>query len=182
MKKQGRWLDISSTLSQSKEQINEHITFTHPTKSDGKHMYTLAKDSKVLDVNSPYSYVMWSTYFQQTSMIVTYKDERIGFISGYILPEQPDTLFIWQVAVSEKFRGFGLATRMINALYDSLKSKGIHFIEATVTPSNKPSSNLFKGVANKYNTQCKTTLCFSKADFPIADTEEEYTYRIGPIQ
>src|SRR5699024_4360962 len=105
-------------------QLINKLLFQWVLLQQRKHMYTLAKDSKVLDVNSPYSYVMWSTYFQQTSMIATYKDERIGFISGYILPEQPDTLFIWQVAVSEKFRGFGLATRMINALYDSLKSKG----------------------------------------------------------
>lgn len=142
-------------------------------------MYTLAKNSKVLDVNTPYSYVMWSTYFQKTSMIATYKNERIGFVSGYILPDKDDTLFVWQVAVDENYRGFGLATRMIKGLVDSLDE--VKFIEATVTPSNEPSSNLFKGIAKKHGTECSISLCFSKADFPYDDIEEEYTYRIGPI-
>src|SRR5699024_1993489 len=92
------------------------IYFREPTDDDGKEMYRIVKESKVLDVNSSYSYLLWSKYFSKTSIIATCEDEVIGFVSGFLQPESPDTLFVWQVAVDQKFRGHGLATKLIKQL------------------------------------------------------------------
>lgn len=145
-------------------------------------MFRLVKDSKVLDVNSSYCYLMWSKYFNKTSIVAHYEDELIGFISGFIQPESTDTLFIWQIAVDENFRGQGLATTLIEQLLNQLHRENIKFLEATVTPSNVPSSNLFKGIAKKHETNCNIYKCFSKEQFPETSSEEEYTYRVGPFK
>jgi len=146
-------------------------------------MFRIVKESKVLDVNSSYSYLMWSKYFNKTSIIAECENnEVIGFVSGFLQPESPDTLFVWQVAVDHKHRGKGLATKLIEQLLNQLKSEKVNYLEATVTPSNIPSSNLFKGIAKKNDTNCTVFECFSKDQFPDPSHEPEMTYRIGPLK
>lgn len=146
-------------------------------------MFRIVKESKVLDVNSSYSYLLWSKYFNKTSIIAKCDDEVIGFVSGFLLPESPDTLFVWQVAVDQDFRGYGLATKLIRQLIDQAdREKDVRYLEATVTPSNVPSSKLFQGLANKYDTDCSISECFTEDQFPDPDHEAELTYRIGPIE
>lgn len=144
-------------------------------------MFTLVKNTNVLDVNSAYSYLMWGKYFSKTSIIAEVENELVGFISGFIQPSAPDTLFVWQVAVDESQRGKGLATKLLKKLLHQLENDNIRYVEATVTPSNLASANLFKGLANKLNTQCEISTCFSSTQFPDSSHEDELTYRIGPI-
>ncbi len=145
-------------------------------------MFRIVKESKVLDVNSSYSYLMWSKYFNQTSIIAECENNVIGFVSGFLQPESPDTLFIWQVAVDHKHRGKGLATKLIEQLLNQLESEKVNFLEATVTPSNIPSSKLFKGIAKKKDTNYRIFECFSEEQFPDSVHEPEMTYRIGPLK
>lgn len=146
-------------------------------------MFRIVKESKVLDVNSSYSYLMWSKFFNKTSIIAqSENNEVIGFVSGFLQPESPDTLFVWQVAVDIEHRGKGLATKLIEQLLDQLQGEKVHYLEATVTPSNVPSSNLFKGIAEKNHTNCTIFECFSEDQFPDPSHEPEMTYRIGPLK
>lgn len=159
----------------------ENIVFRKPTADDGKNMYQLVKKAKTLDLNSPYSYLMWAKYFYDTSVIAENDDTLIGFVSGYILPNSPETLFVWQIAVDEEQREKGLATRLLVHLLKQTANKNIRYIEATVTPSNTPSKKLFKSLADKLNTKCEVDICFSAEQFPNSSHEPEFTYRIGPI-
>lgn len=146
-------------------------------------MFRIVEESKVLDVNSAYSYLMWSKYFSNTSIVAeTENGELIGFVSGFLQPESLDTLFVWQVAVDSTYRGNGLATTLIHQLLSQLENEDVTYLEATVTPSNTASSNLFKGMAKKYQTNCAIFECFSEEQFPTEGHEAELTYRIGPIK
>lgn len=146
-------------------------------------MFRIVEESKVLDVNSSYSYLLWGKYFNKTSIIATCDDEVVGFITGFIPPEQADTLFIWQVAVDANFRGYGLATHLIHQLLTQVNDgQDVDYVEATVTPSNVPSSKLFQGIAKKNDTECAVFECFSEGQFPGEGHEAELTYKIGPIE
>src|SRR5690625_3239370 len=145
-------------------------------------MFKIAKESKVLDMNSSYCYLMWSKFFNKTSIIAYEGEEAVGFVSGFIQPESKDTLFIWQIAINSDFRGRGIATKLVTKLLNQLKNEKIRFLEATVTRSNLASSNLFKGIAKKYDTEYEIKKCFGKEDFPEESSETEFTYRIGPFQ
>src|SRR5690625_7497 len=158
----------------------EKIYFREPTEDDGSEMFRIVKESKVLDVNSSYSYLMWSKFFNKTSIIAETGDrEVIGFVSGFIQPDSPDTLFVWQVAVDKKQRGKGLATKLIEQLLLQLEDEDVTYLEATVTPSNIPSIKLFKGIAKKNQVNCTIFECFSEDQFPNPSHEPEMTYRIG---
>lgn len=177
-------MNIVKTVKDRKTTMNQgdSIIFREPTEDDGSEMFRMVKESKVLDINSSYSYLMWSKYFNKTSIIAQCGEQVIGFVSGFLQPESPHTLFVWQVAVDESHRGKGLATKLINQLLSQVKEENVRFLEATVTPSNIPSSNLFKGIAKKHGTDCKVFECFSKDQFPDASHEVEMTYRIGPLK
>lgn len=146
-------------------------------------MFRIVKESNVLDVNSSYSYLMWGKFFHNTSMIAECKDGHVvAFVSGFLLPERNDTLFIWQIGVEEKQRGKGLATKLIIELLRHVrKNKNVRYLEATVTPSNVPSSKLFKGIAKRLATDCVIKECFSEDLFPDGTHERELSYRIGPF-
>lgn len=157
--------------------------FREPAKRDGASVWELIKETKVLDLNSSYSYVMWCDIFSETSIVAEKNGKTLGFISGYKNPNNPNKLFIWQVAVDASARGNGLATKMLRQLLKREACKDIDYVEATVSPSNQPSQSLFKGLAKKLDTDCHISDCYVTEDFPDEEEEheDELLFTIGPI-
>lgn len=173
---------ISTTNKNSSLKLkNKDVSFRKPTVNDGAQMFKIVENSGVLDVNSPYSYLMWGKYFNETSIVAEVNGEIIGFISGLIQPDAPETIFVWQIAIDEKYRGNGLALTSLNNLIKQVKHKNITHLEATITPSNIPSNRLFTKLATKLGTDHRVYPCFEEKHFPDGDFEEELTYRIGPF-
>ncbi len=80
----------------------EGLKLDTPRVDDGAAIWRIARDSKTLDLNSSYSYLLWCRDFAATSVVA--RDgagEPVGFITGYVRPQQPRTLLVWQVAVDE---------------------------------------------------------------------------------
>lgn len=161
--------------------ILDTFTLEQPTKSDGQGMWTLAKKTS-LDLNSAYKYIMMAEYFSETCVVAKENDEVVGFITGFIQPEHPDVIFIWQVGVDSSQRGKGLASKMLDAMLDRAALQDVHYLEATITKDNIPSQSLFKKLAKENNTNCKVTETFPAEVFPGDNGEAEYTYRIGPFK
>lgn len=170
----------NSGMTKMKE-VKTEFHFRKPSKEDGAAVWELIKHTGILDLNSSYSYLMWCEIFSETSIVVVDEGETVGFISGYIHPDKPNTLFIWQVAVHESVRGKGLGTKMLFQLLKRKSCENVHYMEATVSPSNTPSQHLFQGLAEKVGTSCVTGDYFSSADFPQAGHEDELLFKIGPI-
>lgn len=125
---------------------------------------------------------MWCTYFSKTSVVVAKQGRIVGFISAFIKPETPNTLFVWQVAVDATERGKGLATEMLQYLLEAASSTNINYLEATISPSNIPSQKLFLGIANKLDTVVNISPCFTATDFPEAGHEDEQVHLVGPFK
>ncbi|UJL47705.1 diaminobutyrate acetyltransferase [Virgibacillus sp. NKC19-16] len=162
--------------------IQTDFHFRKPSKDDGAAVWGLIKHTGVLDLNSSYSYLMWCEIFSETSIVTEREGETVGFISGFIHPDTPNTLFIWQVAVNESERGNGLGTKMLFQLLNREHCEAVEYVEATVSPSNTPSQNLFQGLAKKLETNCEVGDYFSSNDFPGEGHEDELLFKIGPIQ
>ena len=149
-----------------------------PTLDDGQHLWELARDSQVLDLNSSYSYLLWCRDFAETSAIATIDGEPAGFITGYTRPESPDTLMIWQVAVSEEHRGHGLASRMLNSLADWTNAKRL---ETTITQDNEASQRLFAAFAAERDANCNRSPLFTGDLYPDSH-DTEFLYEIAPLR
>lgn len=163
------------------ERNRRGFQFRKPVKEDGADVWKLIKGTGILDLNSSYSYLMWCEFFNDTSIVVEHDEHIVGFISGFIRPTSPETLFIWQVAVDDSQRGKGLGTSMLLHLIERSSREDVQYLEATVSPSNIPSQQLFKGLAEKMDTQCDVSDCFTTEDFPEDTHEDELIYRIGPF-
>jgi L-2,4-diaminobutyric acid acetyltransferase len=148
---------------------------------DGLDIYDLVRSCSSLDQNSNYLYLLLCSHFDKYTLTAKSNSNLIGFVSAYQHPKHIDTLFIWQIAVLPEYRKLGIASEMLARLIELASSDGLSYIEATVTPSNSASFNMFKKIANLYQTDLKKSVCFPKKLF-INGHEEEILLRIGPIK
>src|SRR5699024_8768919 len=155
--------------------------YREPNLDDGADIWNLIKDTKVLDLNSSYSYLMWCSYFSETSIVIELKGKVVGFVSGFIKPTDKNRLFIWQVAVDESERGKGYASKMLNALLERENCADVKYLETTISPSNMASQKLFHGLARDLDTKIHVNELFTATDFPEEGHEDELIHQIGPF-
>ncbi|QKS71255.1 diaminobutyrate acetyltransferase [Paenalkalicoccus suaedae] len=167
-------------MSKESTAVLDTFTLSQPTKEDGQGMWALAKKTS-LDLNSVYKYIMMAEYFSETCVVAKEKDEVVGFITGFIQPEHPDVIFVWQVGVDSSQRGKGVAYKMLKELISREACKEVNFLEATITKDNTASQALFKKLAKQMNTTYRVTETFPEEVFPGDEHDAEYTYRIGPF-
>jgi diaminobutyrate acetyltransferase len=155
------------------------VSFRAPALPDGAAMWRIARDSLVLDLNSSYSYLLWCRDFAQTSVVATVDGEVGGFVTGYVRPEQPDTVMVWQVAVDAEHRGRRLARRLLDELADRLSVRSVRRLETTITPGNEASIRLFSSFAESRGAPLVREPVFPAELFPDGH-EAEVLFRIGP--
>lgn len=151
-----------------------------PEVGDGAALWRIARDSKTLDLNSSYAYLLWCRDFRDTSVVLRVDGAVAGYVTGYRRPNQPDTLVVWQVAIDGAQRGAGRASQLLDALVERLRPSGVRYLETTVTAANEPSNRTFTGLAKRWNADCERTELFTADDFPDGH-ESEFLYRIGPF-
>jgi L-2,4-diaminobutyric acid acetyltransferase len=158
------------------------IRISEPCVDDGPEMWRIARDSEVLDVNSPYCYLLWCRDFAGASVIARAPGTAAaqGFITGFVRPDAAATLFVWQVAVDGAHRGQGLARRMLDHLGDRMAGQGRRYLEATVTPDNIASNRLFESFARDRDSVIERGTLFTRDQFP-AGHQPEVLLRIGPL-
>lgn len=114
-------------------------------------------------------------------MAASLDGELVGFISGYFVPERPDTLFIWQVAVDERARGHGLASKMLSHLLNRPACHGAHYLETTITQDNQASWGLFTRLAKQLGTELQSSAWLDKQMHFDNQHDSESLLRIGPF-
>ncbi len=154
---------------------------TSPCAEDGTDVNLLISKCQPLDENSVYCNLLQCTHFASTSAIAKSGDEVYGFVSGYILPEDPSRLFVWQVAVDEAARGHGLAKKMIFDILSRDVCSEVEELHTTITPSNSASQALFSSIADNLGTDAKSEVVFDKFAHLDGSHESEHLWVIGPF-
>jgi L-2,4-diaminobutyric acid acetyltransferase len=156
-----------------------------PTKADGAILWRIARDSRKLDLNSPYAYMLWCHDFADSSVVARVENETVGFVIAYRKQAAPDTAVVWQVAVDASQRGKGLAGALLEELFTKLVGEGVRYLETTITHDNEASIRLFSSFAKRWKTDLESAELFSASDFPDDGEgahEPEDLYRIGPLE
>ena len=156
-------------------------TVQPPESTDGHELNRLIANSPPLDSNSVYCNLLQCTHFKDTCICAKSDGKLIGFVSGYLLPAHPDTLFVWQVVVDEQARGQGLAGRMLKALLDQPACRNVEFAETTITADNKASQALFAKLAETLSTDVQILPGFDQAHHFHGEHASEELWRIGPF-
>lgn len=154
-----------------------------PRVEDGAAIWRIARDSEVLDLNSSYSYLLWCRDFAATSLVARGRDgEPIAFVTGYVRPDRPEALVVWQVAVDQVHRGQRLAGALLDALTTKVTyERGVREIETTITPDNTASDRLFTSYAERHGVPLAREVLFDGGLFPEGTHQPEVLYRIGPF-
>lgn len=97
------------TLGTLKTALNkdDDITLRRPRAEDGSAIWRLIASCAPLDENSMYCNLLQCDHFADTCVVAERAGEIVGWVSGYVLPDDSETLFIWQVAVSDAAKGQG---------------------------------------------------------------------------
>lgn len=124
------------------------IAFRKPRATDGAAIWELIASCKPLDENSMYCNLIQCDHFRDTCVLAELDGQLVGWISGYVLPADATTFFVWQVAVSEKARGMGLAKRMLEQLLARDICADVTRMQTTITKDNDASWALFRSFAD----------------------------------
>ena len=160
------------------------IVYRPPRKEDGADVWRLIQSCEPLDENSLYCNLLQCDHFGDTCIAAerTSDGALVGWVSAYLLPDEDDTLFVWQVAVDSSMRGQGLALRMLLALTERVaREHGVRYMETTISPDNAASQALFKRAFDKLGADCTTRTLFSRAEHFAGQHEDEVLYRAGPF-
>lgn len=158
------------------------ITLRIPRAEDGAALHRLVAACPPLDPNSIYCNLLQCSHFSGTSVAAERNGELMGFISGYIPPEQPDTLFIWQVAVSSAGRGAGLGKRMLKHLLARPQCRAVRFLDTTVTPDNKASWGMFESLARDLGAPISSRVFFERERHFGGAHDDEMLVHIGAFK
>jgi len=149
---------------------------------DGYEMWRLSAASEALETNSEYAYHLFAQFFASTSIVAELGERPVGFIAGFRPPDQPETLFVWQIGVDADFRGRGIARRMLDELMARTSAEGVRYLEASVTPSNAASLRTFHSYQERQRTRCEESMLFRSSLFGSGEHESELRLRIGPTR
>lgn len=125
------------------------VTFRAPTSADGADVWDLIRECSPLDENSMYCNLVQCDHFGDTCVIAELDGQIVGWVSAFIPPDEPDTLFVWQVAVGGAARGLGVAKRMLTHLLAREACAGITTLKTTITADNDASWALFNSFADR---------------------------------
>lgn len=159
----------------------EKVVLRKPEQKDASAVWSLIQRCEPLDQNSCYAYVLLCTHFRETCVVAEMDGNVVGFVSGYIPPESPETLFIWQVAVDASARGLGLGRGMILDILLRDACQDVTQLETTVGPSNEASRRMFQGVARRMSAEFSESPYISSDMLGDDEHEDENLITIGPF-
>ena len=168
-------------VSQHSESNDATARLEAPVAADAPQVHKLVSVCKPLDLNSTYAYLLLCHHFSGSCVVARFGQEVVGFISGYKLPTDPQTFFVWQVAVHPDTRGVGLGTHMLQHLLQRESLAATRFVQTTVSPSNQASRRMFQRLATSVSAPINEEPLFERSAFGDEEHEEEMLLKIGPF-
>jgi len=165
--------------------MERKVHLRRPRLEDGAGLHRLISDCPPLDVNSAYLYFLLCDQFRNTCVVADDGDRLLGAITAYVRPDDPDALFIWQVAVHADARGRGLGKRMLTEVAGRDAAASCLRMETTISPSNTASRRLFASWAESRGATLREAPYLEPHHFnPVGETdthEAECLFQLHPL-
>lgn len=165
----------------SQDRTQETLSFRAPTSKDGADVWDLIRKSGPLDENSLYCNLVQCDHFADTCVIAELGGVIVGWISAFLPPDSPDTLFVWQVAVGDSARGRGVAKKMLSELLERPVCVDVKQIKTTITADNEASWALFNSFAENMDAELDHEPHYEEDKHFGGKHATEYMVTIGEI-
>lgn len=169
-----------STLNHTRPGL-PRVVCRRPMPNDAIGIWELVGVCPPLDLNSLYSYLLHCTDFADTCVVLQENREIVGWLSAYRQPNEPSTLFVWQIAIHPALQGGGLGKSMFSSLLKRPLCRSFQKIKATATLDNAPSKALFSAVARELNAPICHKPWFDRDIHFGGRQESEHLIEIGPF-
>lgn len=174
-------MQLQSPVQPAPREPLETVEVRRPRKADGSKVWEMIQSIEKLDDNSMYCNLLQCSHFAGTCALAEINGNAVGWISGYVLPDAPDTLFVWQVAVHPDARGRGVAKRLILNLLKRKACRQVRHIHSTITRDNKASWALFRAIADELDSPLVDDAHFEREAHFGGAHDTEHLVEIGPI-
>tara|TARA_R110002020_G_scaffold41276_37_gene121785 strand:- start:1111 stop:1671 length:561 start_codon:yes stop_codon:yes gene_type:complete len=152
-----------------------------PRATDGARVWDLIAANPALDGNSLYANLLQCSHFAETCALAEQNGTLVGWMSGYRPPEQPDTLFVWQICVSEAARGQGLGKRLVAEVLQRPGNQAVSRLSCTITEDNAASWALFGAIARTLEAPLQRQDHFTEEAHFAGRHASELAVTIGPF-
>lgn len=148
-------------------------------KTDGPAVADLVRETGILDPNSTYAYVLIGDRFGRHSLVAEEGGKIIGFVSGFLDPREPSTLFLWQIGLRADARGRGLGKKLLQAFISLPANERAEALETTVATDNLASRRLFEAFSRDIGASIEAVGAYAGE---LLDGHcEETIFRIAPL-
>lgn len=177
-------MSIAGRKKDAEFETGQHtvVTVRAPCAADAVAVHGLIVDCPPLDRNSLYCNLLQCSHFRATCALAERDGQVLGFVSGYRPPDEPDTLFIWQIAVAPAARGMGLGIGMILDILGRPACAGVKLLKTTVTEGNAASWAVFKKTAAALAAPHQRALLFDRDQHLGGKHDSEFLMTIGPFR
>lgn len=145
-------------------------------------MTALVADCPPLDTNSAYCNLLQCSHFAGTCVVAERAGQIVGWISGHRPPAEPDSLFVWQVAVRSTVRGERLAQRMLEWLILQPAAADAAALTTTITAANSASWSMFSRFAQSHGLSLTKSAHFERETHFAGAHDTEWQAAIGPLE
>lgn len=158
----------------------DKIELRTPLTSDGDALKGLLATTPVLDGNSVQCTLLQCGHFAKTSVAAFLHGRLVGFVSAYYPPNEPQTLFVWQVVVSQQLRDLGLGKKMLHWLVAQPACEQAVRLVTAIGIKNSVSWSMFDSFARDIGA-----LPIKSFVTPLTPKDgyeqDEYLLRISPL-
>jgi ribosomal protein S18 acetylase RimI-like enzyme len=82
---------------------------------------------------------LFFVHFHQTSFVVVERDERIGFLIGFLSPALPEEAYIHFVGVHPEYRGRGVGKELYERFFQLARQANRYRVRCVTSPVNSTS-------------------------------------------
>lgn len=159
--------------------VTRPATIRRPCAADSDQIWSLTRSIPLPDAHSPRSIRLQAAHFAGTSAAAEWGGDVLGWAFGYVMPEQTDTLFLWQVCVSDDAQDDHLGSRLVLDVLSRPACGRVTTLQCTIRHDDEPSWDLFTSIARRLKAQMRQIEPFDRRQQSSGPTE--YGVSIGPF-
>lgn len=104
-------------------------------------------------------YHIFTKFFKSTSLVIENKDKKIiGFLLGFISPDNPQEGYLHQLCIVPPWRKKGLAQNLVEEFLNIIRKRGCKRVHLIINPGNKKALNFYKKLEFQINNKGKVII------------------------